>query len=126
MTSALNLSGRALGRTLLNSELFCSAEILALDLREVLVEGLADAGRGGLAVMRVVQELAFLLGLGDVGGGLEAVHRGDLALLGGSLADRRRNQRQGGNGEAGLESLTSRRGVGVGFRGLFLHVRLLP
>ena len=88
MTSTLYCPAWRSASTLLNSERVLQAEILALDLRKVLAERLDDAGAGRLAVMGVVQELAFLLRLGDVGRGLETVHRGDLAILRRGMAGR--------------------------------------
>ena len=65
------LSGRALGDRAAEQRAVLRPHIFALDLGEVLVERRQDAGDPRLAVVAVVGELAFGLGLGDVGGGGE-------------------------------------------------------
>ena len=72
------------------------AQIGRLDLRKVLAERLDDRRTGGIAVVRVEQHLAFSLGLRHVGSGLDAVHLGDLARVGGAGHARRRRHDSGG------------------------------
>src|SRR6266542_3310603 len=55
------------------------AHVAGLDLREVFLEGVEQHTDTGLAVVAVVDDLAFLLGLGDVGEGLEVQYLGGAA-----------------------------------------------
>ena len=67
-------AGRALGQDLVVERAGLRAHIAGLDLREILAEAFHDAGGAGLVLVAIEDELAFLLGLGDVGVGHEIVH----------------------------------------------------
>ena len=69
-------AGRALGQNLVVERAGLRAHIAGLDLREVLAEAFHDAGGAGLVLVAIEHELAFLLGLGDVGIGHEVEHLG--------------------------------------------------
>lgn len=55
-------------------------DVAGLDLRKVLLERVEQDGDPGLAVVAVVHDLALLLGLGDVGAGLEVEDLGAARL----------------------------------------------
>ena len=89
-------AGGALGRDLVVQRAGLGPDIARLDLREVLAERLGDRRRPGLVLMAVEDELALLLGLGDVGIGeeVENLGRGFRRRLGMGAARRKAGDRR--------------------------------
>ena len=98
------------------------AHVAGLDLGEVLAEALQEGRDAGLAVVAVVDDLAFLLRLRDVRAGVEVEHLGVLrGALGGGGTDRAQDGR-GGQQRARLQDLTATDAMGlvIGHGGLVL------
>jgi hypothetical protein len=105
--------GRALGGDLGVEGPGLGAHVVGLDLGEVLAEALQEGRDAGLAVVAVVDDLAFLLRLRDVRAGVEVEH---LGVLGGALrgggTDRAQDGR-GGQQRARLQDLTATDAMGL-------------
>src|SRR6185369_656283 len=69
-------AGRTLRQNLAVERAGLRAHIARLDLREILAEALHDAGGAGLVLVTIKDELAFLLGLGNIGVCLEVQYFG--------------------------------------------------
>ena len=94
-------AGGAFGQDLVVERAGLGAHIAGVDLREILAKSLHDAGGAGLVLVTIEHELAFLLGLGDVGIGHEIENFG------------RRFQRRLGQYGGGRDPQERHRGAGL-------------
>src|SRR5215468_2308868 len=109
--------GRALRGDLRVERARLQPHIVGLDLREVFAEGFEQSGDGRLAVVTVVDDLALLLRLGDVGARGEVEHLGRLDGRLGEGARGGPKDGPGGEGRSGLEKATSTQRAMRGSRG---------